>query len=153
MNRLSFALIGVALLPAVTVSGESVAPACVEALEQVATLKTRSPVYKLTGDGPQQFIKDAERPAEIARFQQIIDANCSTNPQARSGEESDAQRLHMTRSPDCTAERDKLALMRQPSSHDSPSSIAEQRQRVTERCSVVETPMNVWLVQVWIRPH
>jgi hypothetical protein len=153
MTRLEFALAGMLLYPAVTVYGDSAAPACVDALEQVATLKTRSPVYKLTGDGQQQYISDADRPAEISRLQQIIDANCSANPQARSNEESEAQRLHAVRSPDCTAERDKLSLMAKPGSHDSPDSVAEQRKRVIERCSVVGTPVNVWLIQVWIRPH
>jgi len=150
MMRLAIALIGVALFSAVTVSGESAASACVEALEQVATLNMRTPVYKLTGDG-QGFISDADRPAEVARLQRIIDGFCSANPQARSSEEAEAQRLHKTRSPDCTAERDKLALMEKPTSHDSPDSIAAQRQRIRQRCSLLETPMNVWLVQVWTR--
>jgi hypothetical protein len=43
--------------------------------------------------------------------------------------------------------------MAKPGSHDSPDSVAEQRKRVIERCSVVGTPVNVWLIQVWIRPH
>lgn len=153
MMRLGIALIGMTLFPAMTVSGESAAPVCVEALEQVATLKTRSPVYKLTSDGQQQYMSDADRPAEIARLQQIIDANCSANPQARISEESEAQRLHMVRSPDCTAERDKLSLMSKPGSHDSPDSVAQQRQRVIEKCSVLETAMNVWLIQMWVRPR
>jgi hypothetical protein len=153
MMRLLVALAGIVFFPAMTVSEESVAPACVEALEQLTTLKTRSPVYKLTGDGQQQYINDADRPAAIARLQKIIDENCSANRQARSSEETEAQRLHMVRSPDCTAERDKLSLMGRPTSHESPSSVGEQRQRVIERCSVVQTPTNVWLVQVWIRPH
>jgi hypothetical protein len=152
MSRLSFALVGLVLFPAVTVSDEPGLSACTEALEQLDTLKTRSPVYKLTSDG-QHYITDADRPAEIGRLQQIIDANCNSNPKARSQEESDAQRLHAVRSPDCNAERDKLSLMSKPGSHDSPDGVAEQRKRVTERCSVIETPMNVWLVQVWIRPH
>jgi len=134
-------------------SGDSVAPACVEALEQLATVKTQLPVYKFTVGGRQQYIQDSDRPAEIDRLQKIVDANCSVNPQTRSNEESAAQRLHLIRSPDCTAERDKLALMGKPSSHDSPDNIAQQRQRVIERCAAVETPLNVWLLQMWVRPR
>jgi hypothetical protein len=125
----------------------------VEALEQLATVKTQLPVYKFTVGGRQQYIQDSDRPAEIDRLQKIVDANCSVNPQTRSNEESAAQRLHLIRSPDCTAERDKLALMGKPSSHDSPDNIAQQRQRVIERCAAVETPLNVWLLQMWVRPR
>ena len=153
MIRIVLALLGVTLFPVLTVSGDSATPACVEALEQLATLNTRSPVYKLPDGGQKQFINDAERPGEIARLQNIIDANCSANPEDRRREQSEARRLHTVRSPDCTAERDKLALMEKANSHDSPSSVAQQRQRVTERCTVLETPTNVWLVQAWIRPR
>jgi hypothetical protein len=125
----------------------------VEALEQLATVKTQLPVYKFTVGGRQQYIQDSDRPAEIDRLQKIVDANCSVNPQTRSNEESAAQRLHLIRSPDCTAERDKLALMGKPSSDDSPDNIAQQRQRVIERCAAVETPLNVWLLQMWVRPR
>jgi hypothetical protein len=92
---------GVALFPAVTVCRESAATACVEALEQIAALNIRTPVYKLTGG-------DADSPAEVA-------------------------------------------LTEKPTAHDSPNSIAAQRHRITKRCSVLETPLNVWLVQVWTR--
>jgi hypothetical protein len=145
MGRL-WGIVGAVLFPVMTVSGDSVAPECVEALEQVATVKTQLPVYKFTVGGQQQYIQDSDRHAEIDRLQKIADANCSVNPQTRSNEESAAQRLHLIRSPDCTAERDKLALMAKPSSHDSPDSVAQQRQRVIERCSSVETPVNVWLL-------
>jgi len=150
MRRL-WGIVGAVLFPAMTLSGDSVAPECVEALEQLATVKTQLPVYKFTGGG-QHYIQDADRPAEIDRLQKIVDQNCSVNPQARSNEESAAQHLHLIRSPDCAAERDKLTLMGKPSSHDSPDSIAQQRQRVIERCSV-ETPVNVWLLQMWVRPR
>jgi hypothetical protein len=60
-----------------------------------------------------------------------------------------APRLHTVRSPDCNAERDKLSLLSQPESHDSSDTAAQQRKRVMKTCSVVATPMNTCLVQVW----
>lgn len=140
---------GAVLFPAVAVSGDFVAPECAETLEQLATVKTLLPVYKFSLGGQQRYIQGSERPAEIDRLQKIVDANCSVNPQTRNNEESAAQRLHLIRSPDCNAERDKLALMGKPNSHDSPDNIAQQRQRVTERCSAVDMPVNVWLLQIF----
>jgi len=121
-------------------SGDSVAPACVEALEQLATVKTQLPVYKFTVGGRQQYIQDSDRPAEIDRLQKSSTRIAVSIRRLEATKESAAQRLHLIRSPDCTAERDKLALMGKPSSHDSPDNIAQQRQRVIERCAAVETP-------------
>jgi hypothetical protein len=151
--RVFWGVVGAVLFPAMTVSGESGAPACVGALEQVATVKTRLPNYKFTVDGRQEYIKDTDRPAEFDRLQKVIDASCSAIPETRSSEESAAQRLHVIRSPHCTAERDKLAFMGKPGSHDPPDSIAQQHPRVIEGCAVVETPVNVWLLQMWVRPR
>lgn len=151
--RFLWGIVGTLLFPATAFSGDSIAPVCVEALEQVATIKTQLPVYKFTADGQQQYLQDADRPAEIDRLEEIIGTNCSANPQIRSSEESAAQRLHAIRSPDCAAERDKLALMAKPESRESADSVAEQHRRVLQRCSVAETPANVWLLQMWVRPR
>jgi hypothetical protein len=112
------------------------------------TLKTWTPVFKLVG-ADQQYIRDADRPAEIARLQKIIDANCSASQQARQSEEAEAQRLHTVRSPECAFERDKLAFMQKPGSRDPADVAAAQRNRVIEKCSL-DAPGDVWQLQmVW----
>jgi hypothetical protein len=68
-----------------------------------------------------------------------------TEPKTRQSQESDAQHLHTLRSPECAFERDKLACMQNPSSRDSPDTIATQRKIVLKKCSLTE-PANVWLV-------
>ena len=149
--RLHFALVGMALLPAMAASGESAAPSCVGALEQITTLQTWTPVYRQSGNGQQQYINDADRPAEVARLQKIVDANCNADPQARRGEQSEAQRLHILRSPKRAIERDKLSFMEKPGSRDPPDTVAAQRKLVTEKCPLVEIA-NVWLLQmVYVR--
>src|ERR1700722_7588810 len=66
------------------------------------------------------------------------DRSAAKNRRCELHSKSADQRVHLIRSPDCTAERDKLALMGKPSSHDSPDRIAQQCQRVIQRCSAVE---------------
>ncbi len=102
-----------------------------EALEQLATMKTMAPVYRLMGEDQRQFIADADRPAEIARLQTIITASCSAKGPERQAEESEARRLRTLHSPDCAFERDRFAQMERPSTH-TPESIAAVR-RQTDR--------------------
>jgi hypothetical protein len=152
MMRLRFALVGMVLLPAIALADEPPS-ACVNALEQVTTLQALTPVYKRPAVDQWQYLDDADRPAEIARLQKIISANCSANPPERSSEESAAQRLHVGRSPQCAFQRDKLSAMEKPSARAAADSIEEQRKRVTEKCPLVETA-NVWLLKMSTRtPH
>jgi hypothetical protein len=44
---------------------------CVNALEQIATLKTRVPVYKQVPGDQRNYFKDSDRPAELARIRAV----------------------------------------------------------------------------------
>jgi len=118
---------------------------CVQALEQVATLRTQAPVYKLNASGERSFINDADRPAQISRLEEIIRASCSSDPKARAGEEAEAARLHAALSPECANERDKLTAMQQSSSREPADAIAQQRKLVADRCPAVNE-RGLWLV-------
>jgi len=110
------------------------------------TLKTALPVYQAVGAQDRRYIKDAERPAELARLQQIIAASCSANPQVRATQEGDAQRLHVAMSPQCAVARDELAMMEAPSSRTPADVTAGRRRLVTAQCPAVATTGR-WLVQ------
>lgn len=150
--RATLALTCLAALPRLALGDEPSASACVEALEQVATLQDFTPVYKQLDGGERHYLDDALRPAELARLQKLVSASCSADPKVKAAQQAAADRLHLARSPECAVERDKLAAMEQPNSHDPPDSIRQQRALVAAQCPTV--PMrDVWLLQmVWARP-
>lgn len=104
-------LLGLALLPHAVLADQVPVPVCVNALEQLETLKTVAPVYKLTGSQERQYLADADRPAEIARLKTIVAGSCSAKPKHRQREESEAEQLHLVRSPGCMQDRDRLSMM------------------------------------------
>jgi hypothetical protein len=119
---------------------------CVEALEQVLTLKTAEPVYQEAGGDERHFINDSERPAELARLDKIIARSCSSDRQARAAQDAEAQRLHVALSPQCAVARDELAAMQQPRSRVPRDVVATKRQLVESSCPPVDTAGR-WLVQ------
>jgi hypothetical protein len=146
MTRLRFAMMGVALFPTVLLSDTGGSLSCTEALEQVTALQTLRPVYKAAGGGARLFLDDAGRPAELARLQKIVTASCSSDPQLRASQEAEADRLYWAMSPECAVERDKLAAMLLPNSHE-PRDFIERKQRlVAHKCPTVNTT-DRWLVQ------
>ena len=92
-------LLGLALLPHAVLADQVPVPVCVNALEQFEALKTVAPVYKLTGSQERQYLADTDRPAEIARLKTIVAGSCSAKPKHRQREESEAEQLHLVRSP------------------------------------------------------
>ncbi len=60
-------LFGLALLPCAALANQPPVSVCVNALEQVETLQTIAPVYKLTGVPKRQYLADADRPAILRR--------------------------------------------------------------------------------------
>jgi hypothetical protein len=135
-----------ALLPVAGWCGEAPALSCVQALEQIETLKTSYPVYKLEGAEHRHFIDDADRPAEIAQLQRIVEASCSTDAKIRGAQQSAANRLHRALSPVCAVARDTLAAMESPGAHETADRIASQRQLVTSQCPPAD-PSGLWLLQ------
>ncbi len=148
MKQTALLLLGLALPPHVAQADQSPASMCVEALEQLETLQTLVPVYKLMGGQERQYLADADRPAEVARLKIIVGRSCSADPKIRRGEESEAERLHLARSPDCMEEREELSLMVKPDSRSPADDIAEQRKQVAAQCPAVGLS-NVWLIH-WI---
>jgi hypothetical protein len=126
---------------------------CVDALEQIETLKTWVPVYKQLPNEQRLYLPDADRPAELARIQKIAVSACSTDPRQKAAQRAEAERLHVARSPECAIERDKLSAMERPDSLEAQDSVREQRKRVAAQCPAV--PMDrLWLLQmVWAKPQ
>lgn len=143
--RISLLLVTLGLFPLAGWAAEPPTP-CVQALEQIETLQTSYPVYKLEGAEQRRFIEDADRPAEIARLQGIVTTSCSADAKARGAEQAAADRLHQALSPLCAVGRDTLAAMENPSAHESADRIATQRRLVTSKCPPVDSS-NVWLLQ------
>jgi hypothetical protein len=122
---------------------------CANALEQLSTLQVALPAYKQLDGDHRLYLDDKDRPAEIARFQKIIAASCSSDSRTRTSEQAAAERLRTGRSPECIFQRDKLDMMEKPGSRDDAAEIAAQRIRVAKQCPAV--PMaDSWLLQpVW----
>jgi hypothetical protein len=148
MNHAALLLFGLALLPPAVQADQTPVSACVEALEQLETLQTAAPVYKLTGGQERQYLADADRPVEMAGLKTIISGSCSAEPEIRRGEESEAEQLHVARSPGCMEDRDILSAMEKPESRAPEDDVARHRKRVAARCPDVGLS-NVWLVH-WI---
>jgi hypothetical protein len=87
--------------PAPALSDNALPLSCPQALEQLTTLNTGVPVYKLTAPDHRHFLDDADRPAEIARLQKVADASCSAYPKEKAEQEAEAARLHAALSPEC----------------------------------------------------
>jgi hypothetical protein len=118
---------------------------CVDALEQLTTLQTATPVYKRAEGGERHYLADTDRPAQIARLKGIVDGSCSADANTRRAQESEAEHLHLARSPDCIGQREILANMEDPDSRTPKSDLAQQRKRVATECPTVELA-NVWLI-------
>jgi len=144
--RVCFLLAALSLFPLAGWAEEPPPLTCVQALEQIATLETTYPVYKLEGAGERHFISDADRPAQIARLHKIVAASCSKDAKARASEQAAADRLHVALSPVCAVARDTLAAMERPSAHETADRIATQRQLVTSKCPPADSS-NLWLLQ------
>jgi hypothetical protein len=152
MRKLVWLLISATLVPGAAFSEDLFASQCVDALEQVATLKTDVAVYKQLPGDRRQYLKDADRPAELARITKIVAVSCSSDPTVQAAQHAAAQRLHTARSPECAVERDKLSAMENPDSRDADDSIAAQRKLVASQCPTVRIA-DVWLLQmVWAKP-
>ena len=97
-----------ALLPYAVRGDQAPISACVDALEQLETLQTVAPVYKLTGGPARQHLADADRAAEVARLKTVVADSCSAKSKHRQREESEAEQLHLVRSPGCMQDRDAI---------------------------------------------
>lgn len=141
-------LLELALLPHAVHADQLPVSACAEALEQLTTLQTAAPVYKLTGGQDRLFLADADRPAEVARLNAVVTGTCSAEPTSRRGEESDAEQLHRARSPGCMQDRDRLTMMERPGSRTPADDLAKKRKQVAAHCPDVQLS-NVWLIH-WV---
>jgi hypothetical protein len=145
MKYTSLLLLGLALLPHAVQANQTSVSVCVEALEQLKTLHLAAPVYKLNEGQERQYLADADRPAEVDRLKTIVTESCSAEPDIRRGEESEAEHLHIARSPGCMGDRDILSTMEKPESRTPEDDIARHRKRVAARCPDVDLS-NVWLI-------
>jgi hypothetical protein len=141
-------LLWLALLPCAALADVAPVSVCVNALEQVETLQTIAPIYKLTGAQKRQYLADADRPAEVARLKAIVDGSCSAGPKHRLREESEAKELHILRSPDCMQDRDRLSMIERKDARTPEDDLERTRKRVLARCPAVDLS-DVWLVE-WI---
>jgi hypothetical protein len=146
MLRLALLAATLGFYPVCAFSDEAPTLSCPETLEQIATLQTALPVYKLTGPDQRHYIHDADRPAEIARLQKLASSSCSTEPKTKALQQAQAERLHVALSPECAVARDELAAMELPNSRESSDARNEKRKLVAAKCPTLEAT-NRWLVQ------
>ena len=64
----------------------------------------------------------------------------------RRREQSEAEQLHLVRSPDCMQERDRLSMMEKKDARTPEDDLARTRKRVVARCPDVDLS-DVWLVE------
>jgi len=141
-------LLVLALLPHAVLADLAPVSSCVEALEQLEALQTLAPVYKLTDALKRKYLADAERPAEVARLKAIVAGSCSAKPKNRLREESEAEQLHLVRSPGCMQDRDRLSMMEKKEARTPEDDLARTRKRVQAQCPDVDLA-HVWLIE-WI---
>ncbi|HSZ08327.1 MAG TPA: hypothetical protein VK794_07325 [Steroidobacteraceae bacterium] len=147
MKHTELLLLGLVLLPHAVLANQAVS-VCVDALEQLETLQTGAPVYKLVGGQQRQYMAKADRPAELARLKTIVADSCSARPKHRQREESEAEQLHLVRSPGCMQDRDRLSMMERKGARTPEDDLARTRKRVQAQCPEVDLA-DVWLIE-WI---
>jgi hypothetical protein len=150
MKHTVLLLLGLALLPYAVRGDQVPVSVCVDALEQLQTLQTVAPVYKLTGGKARQYLADADRAAELSRLKTIVADSCSAKPKHRQREDSEAEQLHLMRSPGCMQDRDRLSMMEKKDARTPADDLARTRKRVLAQCPGVDLS-GVWLVE-WIPP-
>jgi hypothetical protein len=139
-------LLGLALLPHAILADQAPVSVCVNALEQLEALRTVAPAYKLARSQGRQYLADADRPAEVARLKAIVAGSCSAKPKHRLRDESEAEQLHLVRSPGCMQDRDRLSMMEKKDARTPEDDLARTRKRVVAQCPEVDLS-NVWLVE------
>ena len=145
MKHTALLIWGLALLPLAAQADQTPVSICVEALEQLKTLHMAAPVYKLNEGQERQYLANADRPAEVDRLKAIVAESCSAEPEIRRGEESEAEHLHVARSPGCMGDRDTLSTMEKPESRTPEDDLGRHRKRVAARCPDVDLS-KVWLL-------
>ena len=85
MKCTALLLLGLAFHPHAVQADQTPVSVCVEALEQLETLQTAAPVYKLMGGQERRYFADADRPAEVARLKTIVAGSCSAELEIRGG--------------------------------------------------------------------
>jgi hypothetical protein len=150
MKPAQLLLLGLVLLPHAVLADKASVSVCVDALEQLATLQTVAPVYKLAGAHKREYMADSDRPVEAARLKTIAAGSCSAKPKHKLREESEAKQLHLVRSPGCLQDRDRLSMMEKKDARTPEDDLARTRKRVLEQCPDVDLS-DVWLVE-WIPP-
>jgi hypothetical protein len=150
MKHIVLLLSGLALLPYAVRGDQASVSVCVDALEQLETLQTTAPVYKLTGGQARQYLADADRPAEVSRLKTLVAGSCNAKPKHRLREETEAEQLHLVRSPGCMQDRDRLSMMERKEARTPADDLARTRKRVLAQCPDVDLS-GVWLIE-WIPP-
>ena len=83
---------------------------------------------------------------QLVLFLSLVGLPKPADPKLRATQEAEADRLYWAMSPECAVERDKLAAMLLPNSHE-PRDFIERKQRlVAHKCPTVNTT-DRWLVQ------
>jgi hypothetical protein len=126
------------LLPYAVLADPAPVSVCVDALEQLQTLQTVAPVYKLAVDQERHYLADADRPAEIDRLRKIVAGSCSTAPKHKQRDESAAEVLHTVRSPGCMQDRDRLSMMEKKDARTPEDDLSRTRKRVLAQCPDVD---------------
>jgi hypothetical protein len=146
MKATKFVLLGLALLPHAVLADA----VCANALEQLETLQTLAPVYRLNEAHKREYLDNADRPAEVERIKTIVAGSCSAKPKHRRREEFEAKQLHFVRSPGCMQDRDRLSMMERRDARTPEEDLATMRKRVLAQCADTELS-DVWLIE-WIPP-
>lgn len=132
--------------------------ACVEALEQRAVLDLARPVYKRqrvsAGVYERVYLADAERGVEKARLDELIEANCSDEAEARKAQRAAALQLELGRQPWCVEMREAAEEAAAQQTAEARERLARFQEEIAEsRATCPEVSLDdAWLAQrkvVW----
>jgi hypothetical protein len=117
---------------------------CARAIAQARILRESARVYKLGPGDSRQYLADADRPAELARLDALVTDLCSKDADERRAQDEEADRLVIATGLECTIERDRLAMMEQPTARTPQEDIDRKRAFIAEHCPDVP-PEDFWL--------
>lgn len=108
--------------------------ACANARQQLDALSHGGPVFRYNAAGGRDYLPDSERDAEIARWQQQVNALCTA-----AGTSQDAvtqqRRQDVHALTQCRAAQDALRDLQADSARSVPSDLAAARERVQRLCA------------------
>ena len=107
---------------------------CVEARYQVIVLERRGRAFKLGPDWTRHYLENADRPAEIARLENLVDDYCDTDDRSVKKQNERLLELKDALSIRCIAARERLQKSRDPQAGIDARQVREAQEYIELKC-------------------